>query len=295
MQNEEHDAGSRRAEQHKHEELVEAATEEIQTLRRALQEGLCRSDACNAGRMLAVTRLLPGCDEEQWAAAAERLGLTNWIAHPLGSDAGINLLKVQDALDDLSWKSEHDPLTGLPNRRAFERMLKLELQRAERGNSQVSVAALDLDDFKAVNDVYGHPCGDEVLVHVAHHLASGKRAYDVAARTGGEEFALILPGASAVTARLMVERLLAALRAAPVRCAGTGPLHITFSAGVAVCKGSIPCSAEKLMAFADEALYEAKRAGKNRVMISRKSPGAPYDRSTMVQSQEKQILFSGKE
>jgi diguanylate cyclase (GGDEF)-like protein len=79
---------------------------------------------------------------------------------------------VQDALDDLSWKSEHDPLTGLPNRRAFERMLKLELQRAERGNSQVSVAALDLDDFKAVNDVYGHPCGDEVLVHVAHHLAS---------------------------------------------------------------------------------------------------------------------------
>ncbi|MFV0422814.1 GGDEF domain-containing protein [Oleidesulfovibrio sp.] len=277
------------------ERLLDAASSELAQLKSALQEGGLQSGPDNAGCMVAVTRLIPGCTMEDWSRAAEKLGLSKWLAYPFDNTEGANLLQVQQALDNLSWQSEHDPLTGLANRRSFERSLKLELQRSVRGNSQLSVVMLDIDDFKAVNDTYGHPCGDEVLVRLAHHLNSGKRAYDVAARIGGEEFALVLPGASAITARLMVVRLLEAMRKIPINCEGHPPFHITFSAGVAVCKGSMPCPADRLIAYADEALYEAKRTGKNRVVLSRQTPGAPYDKNTMVQSQEKQLLFSGKE
>lgn len=277
------------------ERLIEAASSELAQLKSALQDGSLQSGPPNAGSMVAVTRLIPGCTMEDWSREAEKLGLSKWLAYPFDNMEGANLLQVQQALDSLSWQSEHDPLTGLANRRAFERNLRLELQRAARSNSQVSVVVLDIDNFKSVNDTYGHPCGDEVLVRLAHHLNSGKRAYDMAARIGGEEFALVLPGASAITARLMVTRLLESLRKKAITCSGHSPFYITFSAGIAVCKGTIPCSADRLVAYADESLYEAKNTGKNKVVLSRQTPGAPYDKTTMVHSQEKQLLFSGKD
>ncbi len=275
------------------QELLKAASDELAALQHALREDVYPADQGTPTTILAVTRLIPCCSLEMWMREAQKRGFSQWLAYPLESPAGTHLLRLQEALDQLSWQSEHDPLTGLANRRAFDRLLQLEFQRAASSGTSLSVVMLDVDDFKDINDTYGHPCGDNVLVQIAHVLTSGKRPYDIAARIGGEEFALILPGASDVTARLMVERLLTFLRQINISCKEHPPFKVTFSAGVAACKNNGTCKVEELLAQADEALYEAKRTGKSRVLIATSPAELLYDKSTMVQSQEKQVLFAG--
>src|SRR5690606_12514890 len=97
------------------------------------------------------------------------------------------------------------------------------MERVEGGNGQVSIAVLDIDDFKQVNDTYGHACGDEVLRGLAQVMREIARAYDVAARIGGEEFALILPGAAALSAKALVERMLEAFRTRSFLCPPSAP------------------------------------------------------------------------
>jgi diguanylate cyclase (GGDEF)-like protein len=157
-----------------------------------------------------------------------------------------------------------DDLTGLANRRQAERTLDVELTRGNRFGTPVSVALVDLDNFKGVNDVYGHQAGDAVLREVAHALVGALRQFDVAARWGGEEFLLVLPGTDAAGATRVAERLRAAVASRAVPTAGGAVLRVTASFGVA----SHPpaASREELVATADEALYEAKRTGKNRVV-----------------------------
>jgi diguanylate cyclase (GGDEF)-like protein len=159
-----------------------------------------------------------------------------------------------------------DGLTGLANRRHAEEALVGELARAERFANPLSVVIADLDDFKAVNDTHGHPTGDAVLRAFADVLRETLREIDVAARWGGEEFALLLPGTDLQGAVHVAERVRAALADRAVLTPEGAVLRVTASFGVA----SYPdgASADALVAAADEALYEAKRAGKNRVLAS---------------------------
>jgi diguanylate cyclase (GGDEF)-like protein len=180
------------------------------------------------------------------------------------------------------------------NRRAFLRLVELELQRVQRGGTELSLAMVDLDDFKRVNDTWGHACGDMVLRRMADVLRNATRAYDVAARIGGEEFVLLLPGASPLRAQALLERLLQEVCVETYTCRDES-FRVSFSAGIAGCKGPTVCRAEELLDRADKALYEAKASGKARVRVHR-LPGVPdYDRSTMVHSDEKQFLFSGND
>jgi diguanylate cyclase (GGDEF)-like protein len=203
------------------------------------------------------------------------------------------VVHLQHTLEELSFLTDHDPLTGLSNRRAFERGLDLEIERAGRSNTTLSLALLDLDDFKAVNDTFGHPCGDQVLVAVADAMQGMKRGYDLAARIGGEEFALILPGAGLMEVQTVIDRLHEAVRALRVDCGAGRPITTTCSVGVATYRGRLPVSVPEIMTMADRALYQAKGQGKNRTIVLPVHDLAASLKTTLVQSSEKKFLFTG--
>jgi diguanylate cyclase (GGDEF)-like protein len=147
--------------------------------------------------------------------------------------------------------AQQDPLTGLPNRRAWNAALPPAMRRAARDGVPLALAVLDLDHFKAFNDEHGHQGGDRLLKAAAAAWTANLRTVDILARYGGEEFAALLPGADAADAVELIDRL------RPLT-----PMGCTFSAGVAVWDGAE--AGEDLLARADQALYRAKAAGRDR-------------------------------
>jgi diguanylate cyclase (GGDEF)-like protein len=152
-----------------------------------------------------------------------------------------------------------DPVTGLMNRRAAEEVLEREASRAQRFGSRISVALIDLDHFKQVNDRHGHAAGDEALRATAQVITAAMRGVDVAARWGGDELVAILPATGLEGARSFAERVRAA-----VERLGPGVMHgATLSIGVAELQPGEDWS--DAVRRADARLYEAKDAGRNRV------------------------------
>ena len=164
-----------------------------------------------------------------------------------------------------------DDLTGVANRRAFGRALQHEIAKSKRYDSVFSIIAVDIDHFKTINDRYGHAGGDEVLMAFAAILAEElRRDVDLLARVGGEEFMLLLPGTALAGAVDLAERLRAQLLARPVSIAGE-MVAVTASFGVAQFEpGTDP---ERVTVAADDALYRAKRSGRNRVVAFAQSEG----------------------
>jgi len=165
----------------------------------------------------------------------------------------------------LAYLADHDALTGLYNRRAFQRELE---QRSAAGGDGGAVVVLDLDHFKDINDTLGHAAGDEVIVRVARLLAKRLRRTDVLGRLGGDEFAMLLSGVSRAEAEAVIAELLRVVREQSVVSDGGHPIGLTASAGIALFDGSTPLSAEELLVSADIAMYDAKEAGRDRHAIS---------------------------
>jgi two-component system cell cycle response regulator len=190
-------------------------------------------------------------------AAGDRVRVGSFVAAYVaaGDEAGRHL-------EELARLARRDPLTGLPNRRALEEELARETARAARAGTPLSAVALDVDRFKLVNDAHGHAAGDAVLAEIAARAAAALRAGDLLARIGGEEFAALLPGADLDHAAEVAERIRARVAAGPVEAAGRA-LAVTVSLG---CAALAPGEdGRALLARADERLYAAKRAGRDRV------------------------------
>lgn len=174
------------------------------------------------------------------------------------------------ALEQLSLT---DPLTGLGNRRFFDEQLAREIEDARASGRSLALVCLDIDHFKAINDRHGHPVGDKVLALIARHLRDGLRPLDVLARTGGEEFCVIAPRTDLAGAMALAERLRTAVASASPLHIGRDRIEARLSGGVAML-GDVPeglpgeVLAQRLYDRADQALYLAKRAGRNRVRYS---------------------------
>jgi diguanylate cyclase (GGDEF)-like protein len=166
---------------------------------------------------------------------------------------------------ELNLQAMRDPLTGLYNRRQLEESLHREVLRARRVGATVGVMAIDVDHFKRVNDTLGHEVGDSALRGIAEELASRVREEDIACRSGGEEFVIILPGAGKTSLRSRAEAVRRTIEQAEIP-AGEGTLKLTVSIGLA----SFPShgdTEQAVLRAADVALYKAKAAGRNRVTM----------------------------
>lgn len=194
---------------------------------------------------------------------------TSALGHDEGGQTGMLLLVGHDVtervrlFEEVQRLSVTDPLTGLNNRRHFSTLLDSELRRASRYARPLTVVMIDVDYFKKVNDRYGHPVGDRVLVAVARACVAGVRSTDHGARLGGEEFCLLLPETNRAGGAALAERLRGAIAALSFEADGA-TFAVTASFGVAE-RGEDE-EQESLLARADGALYEAKHGGRNRVV-----------------------------
>ena len=185
--------------------------------------------------------------------------------------------RVEQATEELRQQKElaeqrarTDPLTGLPNRRAFTELARAEIERAQRFIQPLSLIAIDLDHFKSINDNHGHAVGDAVLVDFARRAQAQLRVIDLLARIGGEEFVVLLPGTDAQGAFQVAERIRLLLDQRALSIPG-GSLRYTSSFGVAELEPQFP-GLDRWLARADAALYAAKRKGRNRVELAPVEP-----------------------
>jgi diguanylate cyclase (GGDEF)-like protein len=189
-------------------------------------------------------------------------GETRELATWLASQAAVALENAR-LHDVVQRQAITDDLTGLVNRRRFIDALQGEVERARRFGSPLTVVVADLDDFKRVNDDFGHPAGDDVLRSFASLVRSHLRDVDVPSRIGGEEFAILLPGTDSEGAVSVAERIRRSLSVVPVLLADERTVRVTSSFGVA--QLAPEQSGDDLMRAADAALYRAKAGGKNQV------------------------------
>jgi diguanylate cyclase (GGDEF)-like protein len=201
--------------------------------------------------------------------AAPGRELDRSAADALGALAGQASVAVDNVLlhREAQRLSTTDPLTGLWNFRYLSMSLAREIERATRFRRPLSVLMLDLDHFKAVNDTHGHPRGDAVLRELAARLNEQIREVDVLARYGGEEFVLVLPETTLEGAAVLADRICTAVRREPFGEDGEVPLRLTVSVGVAGFPDHA-ASAATLVRVADDALYVAKEAGRDRFHVA---------------------------
>ena len=234
--------------------------------------------ACIAGLVMIYTRIhnrnLQRHAEELLGLVSER---TEQLQHRVEElrDTQHQLLRQNDLLDHANRSLEElslaDALTGIANRRFFDKSLEEEWRRARRTALPLALVMLDIDHFKDLNDQHGHPAGDAWLRAVALHLReSVHRTGDVVARYGGEEFAVLLPNTSAEGTILVAEQLRRGIET--LRVEEAGGVGVTASFGVA---SLVPSSdeASNLVQLADDALYTAKRDGRNRIAVSAADTG----------------------
>jgi diguanylate cyclase (GGDEF)-like protein/PAS domain S-box-containing protein len=216
-----------------------------------------------------------GVHAETWCVAID--------AGPI-YDAEGQLMAVVETLRDMSSHknaqtelerlANHDGLTGIFNRRGFDDRLHNEWSRTSREKQPLSLIMLDVDHFKRFNDTYGHQAGDDCLKKVAAVLAHQTyRPSDMAARYGGEEFAMILPSIDEGGASVVAQRICEGIAALGIPHSASGTIGmVTVSVGVATVRPVQGGKAEELIRLADEALYQAKGAGRNRVVVYESSP-----------------------
>lgn len=201
-------------------------------------------------------------------------GADDYLTKPFDSQelrarlhVGRRILNLQDNLiaarEELRFSATHDALTGIPNRAVILDAVHREHSRQLREGGSFGLILVDLDHFKSINDTRGHLCGDAVLREAASRIMTSVRDYDAVGRYGGEEFLVVVPASTSATTLRVAERIRRTIEGKPVVTDG-GELSVTASLGVAVSNEDRRKDPDVLLQAADEALYRAKRSGRNR-------------------------------
>ncbi|MBT3202318.1 MAG: diguanylate cyclase [Phycisphaerales bacterium] len=237
---------------------------------------VCRAMKSEMDLCMIPIIFLTGSDDVQDRVKGLNLGAVDYVTKPFDGfelQARVNAALRTKHMQDLLIEHAHiDPLTGMSNRRALTKRLNREWSRVQRHGGTMSLIMADLDHFKHINDTFGHSIGDKVLQEVAKAITAQCRNLDLPARYGGEEFAIVVPDGTAEQATVLAERCRQAITNTQVTV-GSQEVRVTASLGVAD-TADAP-STEALIAAADQALYQAKQAGRNRCAIARGAAEAP--------------------
>jgi diguanylate cyclase (GGDEF)-like protein len=225
---------------------------------------LCTLLAAALPQVMAVMGYAPGFEHAHYAVLIwPTAGLISFV-HLVSARSYRHRFDLEMALEAAS---NTDALTGLSNRRHFMPAVEQEVRRRQRYGSGVSVAMLDIDHFKQINDAHGHPTGDRAICALGETCREISRDTDLVARLGGEELAILLPETDPSSAKQVAERIRGAVEAMKLVSAGGVPFRFTVSIGVAgLARGE--AGSKSLIELADAALYRAKREGRNRVVLS---------------------------
>jgi two-component system cell cycle response regulator len=230
------------------------------------------------GRNVPILVVVSDADRRKLAQALE-MGVNDYLTRPVDKNELVARVRTQLRKKRYGDRLRHnvqlslemaitDQLTGLHNRRYMSRHLDNLISSAAQSGKALAFLILDIDYFKAVNDGYGHDIGDEVLKEFASRISANVRGIDLACRYGGEEFVVVMPDTDVTLAIAIAERLRKSIEANPIPISRPpGKLNITISIGIAGSEGSSD-TAEALLRRADQALYSAKRTGRNRVVAA---------------------------
>ena len=242
---------------------------------------VCQAIRTAPGRPYIYITLLTSKESKEDLVAGLEAGADDYLTKPCHLEelrarlrAGQRVLELEDTLikahEEMSYKATHDALTNLLNRGAILQHLSNALN--EESNPEFSVLLCDVDHFKRINDTHGHPVGDEVLCEVARRLARSVRSSDLVGRYGGEEFLLLLGASTQESTEILAERIRQAVSGKPVQTA-SGPIDVCISAGVLkVQRDAMVLTTDSALRVVDDALYEAKRGGRNRVVVAAAKP-----------------------
>lgn len=239
---------------------------------------VCRRVRAQTAKPYTYILLLTAKGKREDLITALDAGADDFVAKPFDPlelkgrlRAGHRIVDLQDELlaarEELHYLATHDSLTGLWNRPAVLDQLRRALARGSRQGSTVALAIADADHFKTINDTYGHGVGDAVLCEITRRMTASVRPYDTVGRYGGEEFLIIFEGCSPADAIHLAERLRTCISDEPIRIENT-VISATISIGIATAASPKQEDADALIRLSDVSLYNAKKTGRNRVVIS---------------------------
>jgi two-component system cell cycle response regulator len=244
--------------------------------------GVCHEMRKLPGKSYVYIILLTSKESKEDIVAGLKSGADDYLIKPCHPEelkarllAGKRILQLEDQLvqarEEMRFKASYDALTSLWNRGVILELLDKELERSRREHSFVSLLLCDIDHFKHINDLHGHPVGDEVLRQVSKRLLGSVRSYDFVGRYGGEEFLILLIGCDAFRTTKRADGIREAVASHGFPTA-SGPLNLTISVGVLACADwPTGTTGAELLKLADESLYRAKAAGRNCVFFAQPS------------------------